>query len=235
MHLRIQSGCGGLAQLSARHQHSHSQNHRLAEDRGELWRKSGTNTLLKQRHLQPVSQDGYWISLRQKTLETFWANCASAQSPSQIQSVYWCLEGTSCVLLCIRCSLSTELEHHWKEPDSLFFAPFMQVLTYIDKIPHWTLSSPGWIAVALSAFPYMSSAPVSLPSQWPPLLDYLQYLQVSKHWEAQNWLRAHSFPFALEWGEKRNKARKLMDQDKVKQKMYARAKNNKKALFTASH
>lgn len=61
-----------------------------------------------------------------------WATCDSAQSPLQLKTVSWCLEGTSCVTDGAHCLWfwhRIAMKRAW-----LFFAASLQVFMYIDKI-----------------------------------------------------------------------------------------------------
>lgn len=81
-------------------------------------------------------------------LQLLWANCDTAQSPLQLKSVSWCLEGTSCGSDGAHCLWFW----HWipMKRTWLFFAAPLQVIIYIDKILPFPYISSFFCSVVYS-------------------------------------------------------------------------------------
>lgn len=122
--------------------------HRTAEWLGlgmDLWLYL-LQPLLQQGHLEQGAHMSRWLLeiCKEETPHPLWATCTSAPSLAQHRTVFWHLEEPP-ILLSVPIASCPGTGHHWQEPDSILFAPSLQVLTGIyqdiDEILLTTLFS----------------------------------------------------------------------------------------------
>jgi len=107
---------------------------------------------------------------RLKTPPVLWAACAGVWLCFQWKSAVWCLEETSCVLVCAYCLLSWHWAP-WTEPSFVLFTLSLQAFINTDKIL-LPCASPtkhflGWAVPAFSMLPHRRGASVPSSSLWP--------------------------------------------------------------------
>lgn len=127
-------------------------NHRMVKVGKDLCRSSGSTPLLKQDHLQQVAQTmSIWFLKSSKDGDPTASPGNLCQTVLHHHTMKKCflMFRQSLVFQFVPIASHSVTGHHWKEHDSVLFAPSLQLSIHIDKIS-WTLSSPGWTVPTLS-------------------------------------------------------------------------------------
>ena len=107
-----------------------SQNYRMLEVKRDLWRSSGQHRLLKQDHLQPISQDHVQMAfeyLQGWRHHNFFGQPLPVLGHPHSSTVFPDVQKEPLVFQFVPVASCRLIGHHWKEPGSIFFAPSLQV------------------------------------------------------------------------------------------------------------
>lgn len=109
--------------------------HRVVEVGRGLWRSSSPSPLLKQGHLEQVTQDYVQSGFEYLQGWTFHSSLGSFFQRTTLM-VRQCFLMVRQNLLCLNlCPLPLVTGHHWEDPGSVVFTPFLQVFLNIAKTP----------------------------------------------------------------------------------------------------
>ena len=159
----------------------------MFEVRRHFWKSSGRDTYSQLPRM--VSRQS--LNISKEEIQPLWATSSSAWSPSH-ENVFPGVQSESRMFQLVPIASGPFTKHHWKEPGSALFASSLQVLLYIDEMPPWAFSSPGWTVPAVSAFCHRRDAPTQLII--PVVLRWtLSSMSMSLlYWGAQNWTQHSS-------------------------------------------
>lgn len=126
---------------------------------------------------------GCWRSPR-RILHSLWAACVNALSLTQHRSASWYSEGIFCVPVVLIAS-GPGTGHQWEVPDSVLFAPFLQVFVDIGEIPLSFLHAEQ--PQLFSLFSQERCAPVPSFILVSLCMTFSNVSVSLWYWETQNW------------------------------------------------